>query len=350
MICIGVPETFRYLPIQIAASSLSNRDPIELVYPIKMTNTNVMRPPLVSVDAVSHRYAGAAVPALDDIHLTIPEGCCFGLLGPNGAGKTTLISLLTGVLVPQQGRIEIAGFRFPGDASRIKDISALVPQDYAFYPALTGRENLRFFAGLYRIARAEQPARLDYSIDVCGLGKVLDQRAGNYSGGIKRRLNMALGLLNRPKILYLDEPTVGIDAQTRHFILQAIEGLKAGGMTIVYTSHYMEEVEQICDEIVIVDQGKIILCEPLNELLQGARQVVVLPVEPPSAADLAALAAVVTVAWDGVHLTLQPLAQQSLSQVLAQMERVGISPRQLHTGMSRLEDVYLRATRYELRR
>lgn len=304
---------------------------------------------MVQVEGVHHQYPGAFSAALNDINLSIPAGSCFGLLGPNGAGKTTLISLMTGVLASQQGHIEIGGFSFPGDAGKIKAISGLVPQEYAFYPALTGRENLNFFAGLYQIPKAELPARLQYCVDVCGLEAVLDQRAANYSGGIKRRLNMAVGLLNKPQILYLDEPTVGIDAQSRHFILAAIEQLKISGMTVVYTSHYMEEVEQVCDEVAIIDHGQVVLQEPMNRLLQSGRQMVITPVEPPAPALLELLTKSVEAAWDGERLSLQPSARQPLSLLLAELEHLGIEVSQLHMGSHRLEETYLSVTDSELR-
>lgn len=305
--------------------------------------------PIVCVEGVRYSYPHASVPALYDINLRIAEGSCFGLLGPNGAGKTTLISLLTGLLVCQQGHIQAATFNLPGEVEPIKRLSALVPQDYAFYPALTGRENLKFFAGLYQISGADFAHRLAYCSAACGLDKVLDQRADSYSGGIKRRLNLAIGLLSNPKILYLDEPTVGIDTQSRHFILQAIEGLKSAGMTIVYTSHYMEEVEQICDEIAIIDRGQVLLQEPMSELLKGSRQLVVRPLREPSILVLSTLAQSVSLTWDGVRLTLVPAKGQSLSQILTELERVGVQIEELHMGSNRLEEVYLAATNRELR-
>ncbi|CAA0091307.1 ABC transporter ATP-binding protein [Zhongshania aliphaticivorans] len=311
--------------------------------------------PIVIVDAINHYYSGAAVAALKNISLTIAEGCCFGLLGPNGAGKTTLISLLTGIISPQksvqtpQGRIQISGFDYPSDAAKIKAVSGLVPQDYAFYPALTGRENLQFFAGLYKIATADVVARVDYCVAVCGLENVLDQRAATYSGGIKRRLNIALGLLHNPKILYLDEPTVGIDAQSRYFILQAIQQLKASGMTIVYTSHYMEEVEQICDEVAIIDHGEVLLQAPMAALLQNDRQLVITPAQPPLPEALALLQQVGVAVWDGEHLTLELGDGRTLSEVLVLAEGAGIVVNKMHFGSSSLEHIYLQATHRKLR-
>src|SRR5262249_51386706 len=158
---------------------------------------------------------GATQPALDGIDLAIEPASSFGLLGPNGAGKTTLLSLLTGLLPPQQGTLQIAGFDPAREPQRIRALTGLVPQELAFYPALSGRENLKFFADVYGLSASQWPQRLDYCVQVCRLQEVLDQQAARYSGGLKRRLNLAIGLLHAPRILYLDEPTVGIDARSR---------------------------------------------------------------------------------------------------------------------------------------
>lgn len=304
---------------------------------------------LIDVAGVSFSYPHANTPSLDGVNLQVREGSCFGLLGPNGAGKTTLIALLTGLLRPQKGRVAVGGLCFPRDADAIKSMSALVPQDYAFYPALSGRENLRFFAGLYGIPKAHLSARLDQCVNICGLEKVLDRPAASYSGGIKRRLNLALGLLCSPRLLYLDEPTVGIDAQSRYFILEAIKGLKNEGMTIIYTSHYMEEVEQICDEVAIIDDGCLVMQEPIGELLQGGRDVYVTPEIEPGAELLARLGEQLDIVWDGARLVLTPPQGFPASSVLAQLERHGVRIARLQMGGHRLEEVYLSVTRPELR-
>lgn len=303
----------------------------------------------MQLEGVHYRYRGAPVPALKDISLSIPEGRCFGLLGPNGAGKTTLISLLTGLLRPQQGHISVGQHNLPRGSGEIKKFCSLVPQEYAFYPALTGRENLAFFASLYQLHGETKTARIEECVSICGLSKVLDKRAQTYSGGIKRRLNLALGLLNFPRVLYLDEPTVGIDAQSRHFILEAIERLQAGGMTIVYTSHYMEEVEQICDEVAIIDDGRLILQDSMTNLLQGTRELFITPVCEPSAEVLGHLAVSSAARWDGVRLIFERDSDQPLSQLLAVLEDSGVEIGECHTAGHRLEQLYLAATHKDLR-
>jgi ABC-2 type transport system ATP-binding protein len=227
-----------------------------------------MNAPLVSIEGLSYCYAGAPRPALQAVELTIPQGASFGLLGPNGAGKTTLLSLLTGLLPPQQGRIRIAGLDPAREPARIRALTGLVPQDLAFYPQLTGRENLRFFADVYGLDTQQWPQRLAHCVAVCQLEEVLDERAATYSGGLKRRLNLAIGLLHAPQLLYLDEPTVGIDARSRQVIVTAIKALREQGTTLVYTSHYMEEIEAICDTLAVIDHGRVVARGTTAELVR----------------------------------------------------------------------------------
>ena len=228
-----------------------------------------MNAPLVSIKGLAYHYAGAASPALEDVDLDIPQGSSFGLLGPNGAGKTTLLSLLTGLLPPQRGEIRIAGLDPAREPARVRALTGLVPQDLAFYPQLSGRENLRFFADVYGLSAQQWPQRLEYCVAVCRLDEVLDQRAARYSGGLKRRLNLAIGLLHAPQLLYLDEPTVGIDARSRQVIVEAIKALRAQGTTLVYTSHYMEEIEAICDTLAVIDHGHVVARGTTAELVSG---------------------------------------------------------------------------------
>lgn len=314
-----------------------------------MSQTRQATPPLVAVSDLHFQYPRTDQPALSGVDITIDQGACFGLLGPNGAGKTTLISLLTGLLALQRGSITVNGYRYPQQAEAIKQCSALVPQDYAFYPSLTARENLQFFAGLYQIPKSHWQQRIDFCTEVCGLKKVLNKRAGSYSGGIKRRLNIALGLLHNPVLLYLDEPTVGIDAQSRHFILQAIENLKASGMTIVYTSHYMEEVEQLCDQVAIIDHGKVVLQQSMTSLLQGHRQLWIKPMQLPTQSQLAQLLAQPGIEWVDQQLLIETDQQRSVAQCMQLLEQQGIAIAQVQMGCNRLEDIYLTHTNTALR-
>ncbi len=213
---------------------------------------------MIDVRGLTFRYPGATVPALDALTLSVREGSLFGLLGPNGSGKTTLISILAGTLPLRTGGVKIGGHDLKADRAAVQSLCALVPQEYAFYPTLTVAENLLFFADVQPIPHGERHARISEALAIAGLENAGAERAERLSGGMKRRLNLAIGLLNHPRVLLLDEPTVGIDPQSRHFILESIKGINARGTTVVYTSHYMEEVESLCDDIGILDGGRLI--------------------------------------------------------------------------------------------
>lgn len=208
-------------------------------------------------------------PILKDLSIEIKTGSIFGLLGPNGAGKTTLVSILNHLIKKDSGSIEIYGYDFEKQKNEIKKISSYIPQTYAFYPNLTSYENLEFFGALYGLKGQNLKNQISYCIEATALEKFMHKRAHTYSGGVKRRLNIAIGLLNSPKIIYFDEPTVGIDPQSRKYILEMIKNLnKTEDTTIVYTSHYMEEIEFLCDEIAILDNKKIILQDTKENLTQ----------------------------------------------------------------------------------
>ncbi|MFT3929832.1 MAG: ABC transporter ATP-binding protein [Spongiibacteraceae bacterium] len=291
---------------------------------------------------LSHSYPGAAAPALQDINLTLSKGRILGLLGPNGAGKSTLLGLLTGQLRVQQGSIDMAGFSARSQMREIKAISALVPQDYAFYPTLTLRNNLEFFAGVYRLGD-RFPERLAQCVEICRLDALLDRRAEECSGGEKRRLNLAIALLNAPAILYLDEPTVGIDAESRQHILTAIGQLRRKGTTIIYTSHYLEEVEAICDDVAFINHGKILAHDSLVNLLQQDQgKVAWLRFRSaPAASDLAALSAFAPTMQDSNTLRLNMPSDADplllLAQTLAQHQ---LQPDHVQIGFNRLERIY----------
>jgi len=206
---------------------------------------------------------------LDDISLSIPKGVITGLLGPNGAGKTTLVSILIGIIGRDQGEIFIDGLNLDRSLSEIQTICSIVPQNLAIYPMLSAYENLEYFGGLQGLKGQTLKARIDYCAEVASLHSFLGKRAHKFSGGMKRRLNLAIGLLNNPRILYLDEPTVGVDTQSRNYILEMIKKInREEGTTIIYTSHYMEEIEQVSDMIAIIDEGHLILNGPKEEILQ----------------------------------------------------------------------------------
>lgn len=222
---------------------------------------------MLQINRVFFHYRRGEQPVLDGIDLQVPRGAIFGLLGPNGAGKTTLISLIAGLLPIGKGEIMLGGQPLDDARWQQPNSLALVPQDYAFYPMLTVAENLRFFAGVQGLPREVSRQRVAYCASFAQLEPVLGKRAGELSGGLRRRLNLAIGLLADPDLLLLDEPTVGVDPQSRHFLLDSIRGLRNEGKTILYTSHYMDEVEAICDRVAIIDHGRILVSGSLPAVL-----------------------------------------------------------------------------------
>jgi len=223
---------------------------------------------MISIRNLHFAYADNQL-IFDNFNLEIETGSLFGLIGPNGAGKSTLISLITGLNLAQAGSIKIDGKDLSSARNDLLSNLSSVPQEYAFYPKLSVLQNLNFFCRLYK--KIKQPElNINKAIELTGLAKYKHRAAGKLSGGLKRRLNLAIGLLNKPTLLILDEPTVGIDPQSRHFILAAIKQLNKEGTTILYTSHYMEEIENLCDTIAVIDYGKIMMQGELNKLLSSA--------------------------------------------------------------------------------
>ncbi|MCW9698925.1 MULTISPECIES: ABC transporter ATP-binding protein [unclassified Avibacterium] len=210
---------------------------------------------MLQIENLYHRYPQSQEFALQNIQLDISQGQAIGLLGPNGAGKTTLMSLLCGLLAVQQGQIYFEGVPFHKLSKQQRHQLSLVPQDFAFYPLLTVWENLKFFAALYHINDKNWLIEL---LEKVGLTSYKSKLAKHLSGGLKRRLNFAIGLINRPKVIFLDEITVGIDPQSRQFILNSVAELTQQGITVIYTSHYLQEIEQLCDQLVLLNEGKLI--------------------------------------------------------------------------------------------
>ena len=204
------------------------------------------------------RRSFGKIVAVDGVGFHIDPGETYGLLGPNGAGKTTTISMIAGLLERDGGEVIVAGEPMTTRAIRAKGAIGYVPQDLAIYPDLSGRENLMFFARLYGMSTAEARRRSAEVLTLTGLADRAGDQTKQYSGGMKRRLNIGIGLLHRPKLLILDEPTVGVDPQSRNAILESVEALSGAGMAVLYTTHYMEEAERLCDRIGIIDHGKLI--------------------------------------------------------------------------------------------
>jgi ABC-2 type transport system ATP-binding protein len=239
-----------------------------------------------------------ALTAVDGVTFDIVRGEIFGLLGPNGAGKTTTISILAGILAPTAGEVQVAGHDVRRGSVAMKRALGVVPQDLAIYPKLTGRENLEFFGRLYGMRGAALTERVGQMLQLVGLADRADSRADTYSGGMKRRLNLAAGLMHNPQLLLLDEPTVGVDPQSRNHIFEGVRALNRQGLTILYTSHYMEEVEALCDRVGIMDNGKLIACDTVSNLVAGMGGAVIevsIGATLPTEAQLAALRALESV-------------------------------------------------------
>jgi ABC-2 type transport system ATP-binding protein len=215
--------------------------------------------PAIEIAGLRKIYRGTEEHALDGISLLVPEGEIFGLLGPNGAGKTTTINIICGTLEATSGSVKISGMESKKNRASIKHHIGVVPQDIALYTTLSARENLLFTGRMYGLKGKQLRERVNHCLNVFGLEKFGHRQIRTYSGGMKRRINLIAGILHRPKILFLDEPTVGIDVQSRNVIIEYLKNLNSEGTTIIYTSHYMEEAEQLCSSIAIIDQGKIII-------------------------------------------------------------------------------------------
>ena len=205
--------------------------------------------------------------AVDGVSFEIAAGETYGLLGPNGAGKTTTVSMVCGLMERDAGEVIVAGEPMGTGRPAAKRGIGLVPQEVALYPDLTARENLRFFGRLYGIGRSELGRRTDAVLELVGLADRASERVDTYSGGMKRRLNIAVGLLHAPKLLVLDEPTVGVDPQSRNAILEQVATLASEGMSVLYTTHYMEEAERLCDRVGIIDSGRIVAEGTRRELV-----------------------------------------------------------------------------------
>jgi len=227
-----------------------------------------MRPgkSVIEIQNLTKIYRGSRNPALDKISLYIDEGMFFGLLGPNGAGKTTMIHILCGLLSATSGRVDIGGFSLENHLPQIRKIIGVVPQEIALYPSLTARENLSVFGGVCGLKGTVLKTRMDELLQVFGLDRNRKMQVGRYSGGMKRRLNLIAGMLHDPRILILDEPTVGVDVQSKNVIVENLMALNRKGTTIVYTSHYLEEAENLCSYLAIIDEGRVITRGTLDEI------------------------------------------------------------------------------------
>jgi len=224
-----------------------------------------MSPPLIEINGLVKKY-GERV-AVQGVSFSIEEGEIFGLLGPNGAGKTTTLSILSTLFPPDEGEVIVIGHDIVREAQQVKRLIGSVPQELALYPTLSAWDNLAFFGRIYGLQGANLKERITAVLALVGLTDRATEAVQTFSGGMKRRLNIAAGLIHRPRILFLDEPTVGVDPQSRNFIFEHVERLRAEGMTIVYTTHYMEEAERLCDRVAVMDEGRILALDTTKGLI-----------------------------------------------------------------------------------
>jgi ABC-2 type transport system ATP-binding protein len=221
----------------------------------------------IEITGLSKKYRGAAAPAVNGLDLSVEIGEFFGLLGPNGAGKSTTLAILCGLLHPDRGTVRVLGHDVGKSLGRIKKVLGLVPQELAIYPNLTARENLAFFGRMYGLGGQRLKQRVEECLATVELESSADRLVSTFSGGMKRRANLAAALLHEPSVLVLDEPTVGIDAQSRSAILQRLQELNRAGATLVYATHYMEEAQHLCSRVAIMDEGRILLQGPPQTLV-----------------------------------------------------------------------------------
>jgi ABC-2 type transport system ATP-binding protein len=293
--------------------------------------------------------------AVDDVSFQVAPGETYGLLGPNGAGKTTTIRLVCGLLSADGGEVTVAGMPVSTVARKAKAHIGYVPQDVSLYPDLTARENLSFFGRLYRLRAGVLRERVDEVLDLIDLRDRGEDRVESFSGGMKRRLNIGASLLHRPSLLVLDEPTVGVDPQSRHAILESIRTLGSAGLAVLYTTHYMEEAERLCDRIGIIDHGRLIAEGTSRELVSqvGGKDRITLSATGSLAAFAQACRALEGIdRADVTDSSVQLLAQDGrlrLAQVLEAASRTGTSVRSVEVDEPDLEAVFLHLTGTALR-
>jgi ABC-2 type transport system ATP-binding protein len=318
--------------------------------------------PRVRITALTKTYRGGTHPALSSVDLEIPEASCFGLLGPNGAGKTTLVSILCGIRRADSGSIQVrnaAGRWFECGArtggartSGVAELIGLVPQELAFYPTLTVLENLHYFGMLHGLRGSKLRARTDASLAIARLETHAGQRAEALSGGLQRRLNLAIGVIHAPPLLVLDEPTVGVDSQSRRFVLEELARLKRGGTTILYTSHYLDEVEQLCDRLAVIDLGRVVAQGSREDLLRESVVTLRTAARPPAALleQLAAIPSVSALHHDETALTLASRdPEATLTAAMQAARRNQVTLVEASMGRRSLETLFFRLTGAQMR-
>ncbi|MCO6496428.1 MAG: ABC transporter ATP-binding protein [Chitinophagaceae bacterium] len=291
--------------------------------------------------------------ALKGISFNIREGEFYGLLGPNGAGKTTTISIMSSILEPDSGEVLINGKNITGDITEAKQLTGVVPQEIALYGDFSAFENLSFWGSLYNVPNRELKQRIENMLNLFGLYDRRHDKVKAYSGGMKRRINIAAALLHQPKIVFMDEPTVGIDPQSRNLIYEVIEQLHQEGMTIVYTTHYMEEAERFCDRIGIIDNGQIIEEGTLQELKSRSNLKEVIEVTYDKLEDTQA--GEIISRWPGSSRKENKISflltdiQKELPGIVIKSSEIGVTINNIEIQRTNLETIFLNLTGKQLR-
>lgn len=314
-----------------------------------------MTQPILQAHDLHKRYEKTH--AVQGISFDIQQGEIFSLLGPNGAGKTTTISMLSCLLSPSEGDAVIDGYSVRSQADAVKKVIGVVPQEIALYPDLTARENLMFWGKMYSLGGAHLKQRVDETLEIAGLSDRANEKVDSYSGGMKRRINIAVGLLHEPKVLFMDEPTVGIDPQSRRRILDTVLELNQRGLTVLYTTHYMEEAAELSKRIGIVDHGKLIALGTQTELTQlvgesDAVHIGISGISQPDGllASLAKLNGVHNAAYENETLLVQASnANAQLSDIIGAIGTAGGQIKSIKVEEPNLEAVFLHLTGRALR-
>jgi ABC-2 type transport system ATP-binding protein len=316
--------------------------------------------PIVEIRNLKKRYAPTAESkegnlAVKGINLTIERGEIFSLLGPNGAGKSTTINIMSGLLSPTEGDVTIDGHSIVKEPLEVKKRIGVVPQEIALYPELSARHNLEFFGKMYGLSGSELGKRCDEVLTFIDLKDRQKERIDTFSGGMKRRVNIGVGLLHKPMLVFMDEPTVGVDPQSRRSILDAVKQLNDEGTTVLYTTHYMEEAEELSNRVGIIDHGELIACGKQGDLIQqvGEKDTLVLKIGEQAEKALAIVKNVPGVdsvtSEDGKLRLLSGRGRQTLPAVLKALDEVGILPQSIEVVEPNLESVFLHLTGRALR-
>lgn len=307
---------------------------------------------IIKVDGLVKRYKELI--AVDNFSMSVNEGEILGLLGPNGSGKSTTINCILSLLEFDKGTITIMGKEMSPKAYDLKSQIGVVPQEVSVFEELTVYENIDFFCGLYIKDKEERKKKVQEAIDFVGLNEFKKFRPKKLSGGLKRRLNIACGIAHNPKIIFFDEPTVAVDPQSRNKILEGIEELREKGATIIYTSHYMEEVEQLADRVIIIDKGQLIAEGSVDKLKSMIKKSEMIKISVKGITDedlekIKNLENIFSVDYDGKHLKVEAGKGNNLVEIIKVLEEKGYKMKNVYSEQPTLNDVFLELTGKELR-